>query len=95
MDKDELNAWVLAKGWQIIGGWPTLAKPSAPREAIVRMVCKATVVQFEIRRPAGKWEKTSSQVYSLISADPDTGLPMGLGLESAPGLTMLMQQNKD
>lgn len=95
MDKDELTAWARANGWQIMGGWPSLAKPSAPNEAIVRMVFKATVVQFEIRKPAGKWEKISSQAYSRISPDPDTGLPMGMGLETAPGLTMLMQQNKD
>jgi hypothetical protein len=38
-------------------------------------------------------EKISSQVYSKISPDLDTGMPAGMGLEATPGPTMLMQQN--
>lgn len=95
MDREELTAWASKNGWQIIAGWPSLTKPSSPKEPIVRMVFKATVVNFEIRKPSGKWEKVSSQGYSKIAPDPDTGMPMGMGLDTTPGLTMLMQQNKD
>src|SRR5487761_2152111 len=59
MDKDALTAWALANGWQMMGGHPSLTKPSAPKEAIVRMVLKATVVHIEAKKPAGKWEKVS------------------------------------
>ena len=44
MTQDELKAWALKNGWQMIAGCPSLTKPSAPKEAIVRMVLKATVV---------------------------------------------------
>lgn len=95
MNKDELTAWASKNGWQVIAGCPSLTKPSSPKEPIVRMVFKATVVSFEIKKPAGKWEKVSSQSYSKIHPDPDTGMPAGMGLETTPGLTMLMQQNRD
>ena len=95
MDKEELTAWALANGWQIIAGCPSLTKPSSPREAIVRMVFKATVVNVEVKKPAGKWEKISGESYGRIVPDPDTGLPRGLGLVSIPGFTMLMQENRD
>ena len=95
MDKEELTAWALANGWQIIAGCPSLTKPSSPKEAIVRMVFKATVVNVEVKKPAGKWEKISGESYGRIVPDPDTGLPRGLGLVSIPGFTMLMQENRD
>ena len=95
MDKEELTAWALANGWQIIAGCPSLTKPSSPREAIVRMVFKATVVNVEVKKPAGKWEKISGESYGKVAPDPDTGLPRGLGLVSIPGFTMLMQENRD
>ena len=95
MDKDELTAWALANGWQMIAGAPSLTKPSSPKEAIVRMVLKGTVVNLEVKKPAGKWEKVSGQAYSKIQADSETGLPMGLGLDTIPGFTMLMRENKD
>ncbi|MBS0640173.1 MAG: hypothetical protein U1E70_05660 [Acetobacteraceae bacterium] len=95
MDKDELQRWALGAGWQLIGGYLCLTKPSSPKEAIVRMVLKATVVNLEAKKPAGKWEKISSQSYGKIQADDDTGLPLGLGLETIPGFTMLMRENKD
>ena len=95
MDKDELTAWACRNGWQMVAGCPSLTKPPSSNEAIVRMVFKATVVNFEIRKPSGKWEKVSSQTYQKINPDPDTGMPAGMGLETTPGLTMLMQQNKD
>ena len=95
MDKDELTAWALANGWQIIAGCPSLTKPSAPKEAIVRMVFKATVVNIEAKKPAGKWEKVSGASYGSIVPDAESGLPDGLGLSSIQGFTMLMRDNKD
>jgi hypothetical protein len=95
MTKDDLNAWALANGWQVIDGFPSLTKPSAPHPAIVRLVLKATVASVEIKKPAGKWEKVSGESYAKIQADPETGMPIGLGLDTISGLTMLMQDNKD
>jgi hypothetical protein len=93
--KEELTAWALRNGWKILGGHPSLSKPSQPGNAIVRLVLKATVVNVEIRKPAGKWEKVSGASYGDIAADPDTGVPRGLGFVSIPGLTRLMQDNRD
>ena len=56
---------------------------------------KATVVNLEVKKPAGKWEKISGQSYEKIQLDPETGLPLGLGLDTIPSITMLMQENKD
>ena len=95
MTKDELIAWALANGWQMIGGFPSLTKPSQPDTAIVRLVLKATVASLEIKKPAGKWEKISGEPYSKIVTDPETGMPGGLGFSTITGLTMLMQENKD
>ena len=95
MDRDELTAWALANGWQIIAGQPSLTKPSAPKEAIVRMVLKTTVVNIEVKKPAGKWEKISGEAYARVLADEESGMPLGLGLETIPGFTMLMRDNKD
>ncbi len=95
MDKAELTTWALANGWQIIAGNPCLTKPSAPKEAIVRMLLKATVVHIEAKKPAGKWEKVSGAAYGDITPDEDTGLPRGLGLDTIVGFTMLMRDNKD
>ena len=49
MDKNELTTWALANGWQTIAGHPSLTKPSSPKEAIVRMVLKETVVNLEVK----------------------------------------------
>lgn len=95
MTKEELTTWALANGWQIMAGCPSLTKPSSPKEAIVRMVFKATVVNVEVKKPAGKWEKVAGESYSKVVADPDTGLPQGLGFDTIPSFTMLMQDNKD
>ncbi len=95
MTKEELTAWALANGWQMMGGCPSLTKPSAPKEAIVRMVFKATVVNVEVKKPAGKWEKVAGESYNKVVADPETGLPHGLGFSAIPSFTMLMQDNKD
>lgn len=95
MTKDEITQWALANGWQMIDGMPCLTKPSAPHPAIVRLVLKATVASLEIKKPAGKWDKVANAAYSKITADPDTGVPDGLGLATISGLTLLMQDNKD
>lgn len=95
MTKDELLAWALGNGWQVLAGCPSLTKPSSPKEAIVRMVFKATVVNVEVKKPAGKWEKISGESYARVQADPDTGVPHGLGFERIPSFTSLMRDNKD
>jgi hypothetical protein len=95
MTKDELTTWALASGWKMIAGHPSLSKPSRPGDAIVRMVLKTTVVNVEIRKPAGKWEKVSGAGYAEVAPDPDTGVPRGLGLVSTPGFAKLMQDNRD
>lgn len=95
MTKDEITAWALSSGWQMIGGAPCLTKPSAPKEAIVRLTLKASVVALEVKRPAGKWEQVASEAYARVMADPDTGIPLGLGFEKVPSFSRLMQDNKD
>lgn len=95
MDKDALTEWALRSGWQMIAGCPSLTKPSSPKEAIVRMVLKATVVAIEAKKPAGKWEKISSAAYAKVEPDPESGLPIGLSLDTIPGFSMLMRENKD
>ena len=95
MTREELTAWALGSGWQMIGGHPSLTKPSSPKEAVVRLVLKATVVHVEAKKPAGKWEKLGGESYAKIVADEETGVPSGLGLETIPGFRMLMQENRD
>lgn len=95
MTKDDITAWALANGWQMIDGFPSLTKPAAPHPAIVRLVLKATVASVEIKKPAGKWEKVSGESYAKITPDPDTGIPGGLGLTTISGITNLMRENKD
>ena len=95
MTKEELTAWALSNGWQMIGETPALVRPAKPTEAIVRMVFKATVAQIEIKKPSGKWDKVAGEAYSKITFDDYAELPTGLGLSTISGLTMLMQDNKD
>jgi hypothetical protein len=95
LDKDELTAWALKNGWQMLGGHPSLTNAVRPKEPIVRLVLKATVANVEIKRPAGKWEKVAGTSYDQIRPDPNTGIPRGLGLVSTTGFTKLMQENKD
>jgi hypothetical protein len=95
MDKDALSNWALSNGWQLIAGHPSLTKPSAPKEAIVRLVLKATVANVEAKKPTGKWERVAGAPYAQVELDPDGGLPRGLGLEAIPSVGMLMQENRD
>ena len=94
MTKDELTAWALKNGWQDIAGHLSLTKPSKPSEAIVRLILKVGVVQLEIKKPAGKWDKIKSVAYGEIEPDPETGDPRGLGFETISGFSSLIQDNK-
>ena len=94
MTKDELTAWALANGWRIIAGHPSLTKPGAPNDPIVRLVLKATVANLEVRKPAGKWEKVAGESYAKV-VDAENGFPRGLGFEKVPSISMLMQENRD
>jgi hypothetical protein len=95
MIKDELTAWALANGWQMIDGSPSLTKPHRPEVAIVRLVLKATLANLEIKKPSGKWEKVAGESYSKIVADPESGIPSGIGIATITGITALMRDNKD
>lgn len=95
MTKEELTAWALANGWQTIGDHLCLVKPTNAKEAIVRLVLKATVAQLEIKKPSGKWDKVASEAYAKIAYDEYAELPTNLGLSTISGLTMLMRDNKD
>jgi len=94
MTKEELTEWAVKNGWQQIGEELCLTKPNNPKEAIVRLIPKATVVVLEIKKPIGKWEKISSTPYKDISNDVETGFPRGLGLETMTNLRFLMEDNK-
>jgi len=95
LTKEELTAWALANGWRIIAGHPSLTRPGAPKDPIVRLVLKATVVNLEVRKPAGKWEKVAGESYARVVPGSDDELPHGLGFEKVPTITLLMQQNRD
>ena len=95
MTQDELSAWALRNGWQVLAGSLSLVKPTAPKEAIVRMIFKATVVSLEVKKPAGKWEKIASAPYAQIVYDKEGERPAGLGFEKIPSFAMLMRENKD
>ena len=95
MTPDAIKEWALANGWRLIAGHPSLTKPGALKDPIVRLVLKTTVVNLEVRKPAGKWEKVAGAAYaSVTTPEPDT-LPLGLGFEKVPTISMLMQQNRD
>jgi hypothetical protein len=95
MDKTELTQWALANGWQIVADHPSLMKPPAFRDPVVRIVAKATMASIEIKKPAGKWEKVSSASYKEMIVDPESGVPSGIGLDTIAGLSALMRDNKD
>ncbi len=59
------------------------------------MLKATSSVQLEIKKPAGKWEKVSSAAYAKLEQDAETGLPIGLGLDTISGFSMLMQDNKN
>lgn len=85
----------MANGWRIIAGHPSLTKPGAPTDPIVRLVLKVTVVNLEVRKPAGKWEKVAGESYAQVVQGSKDEPPRGLGFEMVPTITLLMQQNRD
>jgi hypothetical protein len=93
--KEDLTSWALANGWRVIAGHPSLTKPGKPNDPIVRLVMKATVVNLEVRKPAGKWEKVAGESYARVVQPSEDELPHGLGFEKIPSITSLMQQNRD
>ena len=95
MTRDELTLWALANGWRVIAGHPSLTKPGAPNDPIVRLVLKATVVNLEVRKPAGKWEKVAGGSYANVVQGSADEPPRGLGFEKIPSFSLLMQQNRD
>ncbi len=78
----------------MITGHPSLTR-SRPADAIVRLVLKATVVSSPEIKPRGQMEKVSSAAYAKLEQDAETGLPIGLGLDTISGFSMLMQDNKN
>lgn len=95
MTREELTVWASANGWRVIAGHPSLTKPGAPNNPIVRLVLKATVVNLEVRKPAGKWEKVGGAAYAHVAQGSEDEPPRGLGFEKLPSITFLMQQNRD
>jgi hypothetical protein len=95
LTKEELTVWALANGWRVIAGHPSLTKPGAPNDPIVRLVLKATVVNLEVRKPAGKWEKVAGESYTHVVQGSEDEPPRGLGFEKVPSITLLMRQNRD
>ena len=95
MTKDELTLWALANGWRVIAGHPSRTKSGAPNDPVVRFVLKATVVNLEVRKPAGKWEKVAGERYPQIVQGSEDEPPRGLSFEKIPSVTLLMQQNRD
>jgi hypothetical protein len=95
LTKDELTRWALANGWRVIAGHPSLTKPGVPNDPIVRLVLKATVVNLEVRKPAGKWDKVAGGSYANVVQGSADEPPRGLGFEKIPSFSLLMQQNRD
>ena len=95
MTKEELTAWALANGWRVIAGHPSLTKPGKPNDPIVRLVLRATVVNLEVRKPAGKWEKVGGESYARVVQESEDEPPHGLGFEKVPSIGSLMRQNRD
>ena len=79
MTKEELTVWALANGWRVISGHPSLTKPVVPNDPIVRLVLKATAVNLEMRKPAGKWEKVAGESYAHVVQGSGDEPPRGLG----------------
>ncbi len=94
MTQDELTLWAARNGWRVMAGCPSLVKPGRPKDAIVRLSFKVTVVSLEVRK-ATKWEKVTSAKYEDVSLDEDGERVLGLGFEKVPSITMLMRENLD
>ncbi len=94
MTRDELSAWAARNGWREMAGCPSLVKPGRPKDAIVRLSFKVTVVTLEVRK-ATKWEKVASAKYEDVALDEDGERVLGLGFEKVPSIGMLMRENRD
>jgi hypothetical protein len=94
MTQDELTLWTTRNGWQMIAGCPSLAKPGRPKDAIMRLSFKVTVVTLEVRK-ATRWEKVASAKYEDVVLDDDGERILGLGFEKVPSIVMLMRENRD
>ena len=94
MTQEELTLWAVRNGWRMMAGCPSLIKPGRPKDAIVRLSFKVTVVSLEVRK-ATKWEKVASAKYEDVAVDEDGERLLGLGFEKVPSITMLMQENRD
>jgi hypothetical protein len=94
MTREEIAAWAAANGWQMMAGCPSLAKPGRPKDAIVRLSFKVTVVHLEVRR-ATKWEVVSRAVYDDVTLDEEGERLLGMGFEKVPSISMLMRENRD
>jgi len=92
--RDELRAWAARNGWREMAGCPSLVKPGRPKDAIVRLSFKVTVVTLEVRK-ATKWEKVASAKYEDVALDEDGERVLGLGFEKVPSIGMLMRENRD
>ena len=57
------------------------------------MVLKASVVNLEVKKPAGTREKVSGQIYQEIQPAPATGLSVGLGLNTIRGPEILAHRS--
>jgi hypothetical protein len=94
MTRDELAGWAARHGWREIAGCPSLVKPGRPKDAIMRLSFKVTVVSLEVRK-ATKWEKVASAKYEDVALDEDGERVLGLGFEKVPSISMLMRENRD
>jgi hypothetical protein len=92
LTRGELTIWALANGWRVIAGHPSLTKPGARNDPIVRLVLKATVVDLEVRKPAGKWENVAGKGYGARLGRRAATWPW---LRKVPSIRLLMQQNRD
>ena len=95
LDEGRIDGVGLANGWRIIADHPRLTNPGMPNAPIVRLVLKATVVNLEVRKPAGRWEKVAGESYAHIVQGSEDEPPRGLGFEKIPSFSLLMQQNRD
>jgi hypothetical protein len=68
--QDELTLWAARNGWRVMAGCPSLVKPGRPKDAIVRLSFKVTVVSLEVRK-ATKWEKVATAKYEDVFSSSD------------------------
>lgn len=94
MTQEELSQWAARNGWKMMAGCPSLMKPGRPKDAIIRLSFKVTVVTLEVRK-ATKWEKIASAKFEDVELDEDGERVLGLGFEKVPSITMLMRENRD